>query len=107
VIRWIAVPTAAVVLVVSLTGCRDHGLDSSSVNQSTPAVATSADSGSVDGAGGAVAGATPPATTPAANPSSALAQVSADLSGITVAASQASGDLSAGDSARTQPDDGN
>jgi hypothetical protein len=36
-----------------------------------------------------------------------LAQISADLSGVDAAASQADGDIGAGDAARTQPDDGN
>ena len=103
--RWITTAAAVVVLVVGLTACRDHGLDSTS-DQSTPSVATSVVSNAPAGAGAVVA-ATPPPTTAAVNPSAALAQINADLSGISVATSQASGDLGAGDSARTQPDDGN
>lgn len=95
---------AAATLVVSLSACRGGGLDSAPAN--APGSSSSPSTGPLsstpaDGLASA------PASGAATPPSAALAQVSADLSGINAGASQADTDLGAGDSDRAKPDDPN
>jgi hypothetical protein len=106
-VRWGAMGLLAAAATLSLTACRDHGLDSAPAG-TAPATNSSA---SVPGAAStpAVQSAQEAQSAQAAQSaqSAALAQVSADLSGVNVGVSQAGTDLGAGDSARTQPDEGN
>jgi hypothetical protein len=104
-VRWAATGLLAATATISLTACRDHGLDSAPAGTAPVSAVSSA---SVPAATSAPAtAATPAAPAAQAAQSAALAQVSADLSGVNAGVSQAGTDLGAGDSARTQPDDGN
>jgi hypothetical protein len=105
--RWAAMGLLTAAATISLTACRDHGLDSAPAGTAPAAstgaaAATGSPSASVAGTAAAKAGQAAQSAQ-----SAALAQVSADLSGVNAGVSQAGTDLGAGDSARTQPDDGN
>ena len=104
--HWVATPVTIGVLVVSLSACRDNPTSTSPAAPAAtaaPAVSHSSITSSVPPATATLTG----SVAAAASNSAALAQVNADLSSINAGARQAGTDLDAGDSSRTQPDDGN
>jgi hypothetical protein len=104
--RWGVIGLLAATTTLGLTGCREHGLDSAPAS-TAPAAGTGDPAVTRSSATPAPAPVSSAAQVAQSAQSAALAQVSTDLSGINVGVSQAGTDLGAGDSARTQSDDGN